>query len=416
MALETQVVFAIESHMDMAADKLGIDRIAIRKKNLLREGDENASGEIVHSIGNEKCLDEVAEFIKMGERSAPEGVLRKGKGLSVGNKYSLAPSASSARIKVTEEGNIIVYHGSSELGQGCDTVMAQIAAEEFGIPFDRVSIAYSDSLYMPYDFGTISSRVTYMMGNAVILACRDAKRQIFGRVGKRLGVMPEDLDTMNGVVYARGIPEQKVMIPELFAGYEPGKYGAYSPGGEIIGNATFVQDFTPEDEDTGRIDPKLAAEGKRLNAFYGHTAKAVEVTVNTETGEVKVIKCAGADDMGQPINPKMCEQQQDSGIAMGIASAIYEEVKLEKGRVLNPNFTDYRVVTAGDIPAVADMQTMIGAVPHKDGPYGAKGFAEGVMIGVDAAVANAVYDAVGIRMKEIPLNAEKMLKALKEKG
>ena len=281
--------------------------------------------------------------------------------------------------------------------------MAQIAAEEFGISVDRVRVAYSDSAYMPYDQGTVSSRATYHSGNAVRLACQDAKRQIFARAGQRLDVPPDELETSGGVVYRKGSPDTKILIAELFAGYRPGRYGVYTPGGEIIGNATFVQDFAPEGMDDGQIDPKLAAQGKRVVAFYSHAAKALEVAVNVETGEVKVIRCVSADDMGQPIDPKMCEQQQESGLAMGIGAAIYEEVKIKDGLVLNPNFADYRVPSVGEVPTMDNIVTMIAAAPHKDGPYGAKGFGEQVMLGVDAAIANAVYNAVGVESRACPL-------------
>ena len=153
----------------------------------------------------------------------------------------------------------------------------------------------------------------------------------------------------------------------------------------------------------------------RLNAFYGHTAKAVEIAVNTETGEVKVLRCASADDMGQPINPKMCEQQAEGGIGMGIGAAIYEEIILRGGVTENPNFTDYRMPSACEMPTIDNIKTFAAPAPHKDGPYGAKGFSEGVMIGIDAAIGNAVYNAVGVRIRDLPISAEKVLRGLNEK-
>jgi CO/xanthine dehydrogenase Mo-binding subunit len=128
------------------------------------------------------------------------------------------------------------------------------------------------------------------------------------------------------------------------------------------------------------------------------------------------LRCAAADDMGQPINPKMCEQQAQSGIGMGIGAALYEEIIMNKGAVVNPNFTDYRIPSVGEMPTIGNIKTMIAAAPHKDGPYGAKGFAEGVMIGLDAAIGNAVYNAVGVRIKDLPISAEKVLKGLREKS
>jgi CO/xanthine dehydrogenase Mo-binding subunit len=410
-----EITWAIESHMDMLAEKLGIDPIRIRKINLLHEGDTNVTGEITHSIGAEGCLDKVVEFIKPNEKSEVEGIWRRGKGIAIGNKYSLNPSASMAKVRIMEDGGIMVYHGAEEIGTGCDTVMAQIAAEEFGISVDNVKIAISDTLYMPYDYGSVSSRATYQTGNAVRLACEDAKRQIFERAAPRLGVSPDDLDIRGGVIFVKRMQEKKVKIVELFAGYAPGRYGTYTKEGEIIGNATWSQDYAPEDRETGQIDPQLAAKGLRLNAFYAHLAKAVEVAVNSETGEVKVLKCGAAADMGQPINPKMCEQQADGGIGMGIGSAIYEEVRVKEGVVTNPNFSDYKVPTVGEMPLLENIKTETAPVPHKDGPFGSKGFGEGAMIGIDAAIGNAVYNAVGVRIRDLPISAERVLKAIKEK-
>jgi carbon-monoxide dehydrogenase large subunit len=436
--------WAIESHMDMLALKLGIDPVEIRRKNLLREGEANLTGEIIHSTGLKQCLEKAAESIRLHEHPPEEGVWRRGKGIGIGCKYTGAPSASMVRVKVMEDGSIVVYHGGTEEGQGCDTVMAQIAAEEFGIPVDKVRIASKDSLHTPYDLGTASSRTTYHTGNAVRLACQDAKRQLFERVGQKLGVSPDELETTEGTVYVKGMPwsphqvestegmvdvkgmfDKKLQIAELFAGYTPESYGTYTVDGEIIGNATFVQDNTPEDRMTGQIDPTLAAAGKRLNASYAYTAKAAEVAVNTETGEVKVVQCVAASDMGQPINPKMCEQQAEGGIGMGIGAAVYEEMIVKEGNVLNPNFSNYRIPSpnfsnyripsVNEMPTIDNIKTIIAPALHKDGPYGAKGFAESGLVGIDAAIGNAVYNAVGVRIKDLPISAEKVLKALQEK-
>ena len=411
----TEVTWAIESHMDVLAEKLGIDPVQMRRINLLHEGEVNVTGEITHSIGVGACLDKVVEFIKPNDKPTGDGVWCRGKGIAIGNKYSLNPSASMAKIRMTEDGSVIVYHGGEEIGTGCDTVMTQIAAEELGIPVNDVKIAISDTLYMPYDYGSVSSRTTYQTGNAVRLACQDAKRQIFERAAPRLGVSKDELDVKGGVVYVKGRPDQTIKIAGLFVGYSPGRYGTHTEDGEIIGNATWTQAFAPEDKETGQIDPELATKGLRLNAFYGHMAKAVEVAVNVETGEVRVLRCAAAADAGQPINPKMCEQQAEGGIGMGIGSAIYEDVRVREGVVTNPNFTDYKVPSVGEMPTLSNIRTEMAPAPHKDGPYGAKGFGEGAMVGLDAAIGNAVYSAVGIRIKDLPISAERVLKAIKGK-
>jgi len=418
----TQVVWAVESHVDMLAQKLGIDPVEIRRKNILQEGEPNVTGEITHSIGARECLEKMAEFIRFDSRIELEDPWRRGKGIAIGNKYSMAPTQAIARVKILEDESIEVYHSADENGQGCNTVVAQIAAEEFGISVDRVRVIFTDTLSCPYFAGgSTSSRVTYNLGNAVLLACKDAKRRLFRIVANRLKVdlFPEELATKGGEVYVKSNPDQKIRIAEIFLGYRgdrPGGYGNYTEGGEIIGTDTWIQDYTPEDLETGQIDPAQAAQGKRLNAFWAHTAKAVEVAVNVETGQIKVLRCGAASDMGQPINPKMCEQQAEGGIVMGIGDALYEEMQMDKGFVTNPNFTDYKVPSTSEVPMMQDVKSLIAAAPHKDGPFGAKGFGEGAMIGMEPAIGNAVYNAIGVRVKDLPITPEKILRAIKEKG
>ncbi len=408
----TQVLWAVEQHMDMLAEKLGINPVEIRRKNLLREGDENATGEITHSIGAAGCLDKVVKFLEPDKKPESNGIWRRGKGISVSNKYSqVPPTHSTAMVRVLEDDSIQVWTGAEEVGQGCDTAMAQIAAEEFGISVDQVRIALTDTDSPAYDFGAISSRQTYHCGNAVKLACQDAKRKLFEVAAEKLHVSPEELDTREARVYLKDKPETWVYIHDLFIlglSYVTEK-------GEIIGIGTFAHEFVIEDLETGQIDPKLAAEGKRLNPFYDHGAKVLEIAVNTETGEIKVLKAWTASDMGQPINPKICEQQEDGGLGMGIGIALEEEVILENGRVANANFCDYRIASVGEMPTIDNMKSFHAPAIHKDGPFGAKGIAEGVLVGIDAAIANALYNAVGVRIKDAPLTAEKVLKAIKAK-
>ncbi len=404
-----EVTFAIESNMDIAAEKLGIDPAKLRRKNLLREGETMLNGEIVHSIGAAECLDKVCESINLKEKSAAEGPWRKGKGLALGNKYSSPGSHYGARIQVTESERIIVYHGADAIGQGVNTVMAQIAAEEFGISPDRVDIVFSDTATTPYfGHGSTSSRTTFNLGNAVRRACDNAKREILERAASRLEAPPEILAIENMAVYVRRHPNRKIKVRDLFSSTECG---------EIVGAATYKADCIPDDPKTGQLDPALARERKRFMAFYAYAAKAVEVAVNIETGEVKVLRCHGAIDLGKAINPKTCEQQSEGGMAMGIGSALYEETLMEDGRVLNTSFTDYRLPLATQMPFIEHMKSIfVESAPHKDGPFGAKGFAEGVVTGMEPAIANGVYNAVGVRIKELPITPEKILWALREKG
>lgn len=414
-----EVVFAIESNMDIAAERLGMSPVELRRKNLLREGEPMLNGEITHSIAVEECLDRVCESIKLYEKGASEGPWRKGKGLALGNKYSSPGTHYGAKVQVTEDERVIIYHGADAIGQGVNTVMAQIAAEEFGISPDKVDVVFSDTAITPYfGHGSTSSRTTFNLGNALCRACDDAKRQIFARAASRLEAPPEIMDIKNMEVFVRGRPGRKIDVRDLFSPHanrsSRGFGGDGEEDGEIIGTATYRADCVPDDPSTGQLDPALAREGKRFMAFYAYVAKAVEVAVNIETGEVKVLGCHSAIDLGKAINPKSCEQQSEGGMAMGIGSALYETTLMDKGRILNPNFSDYKVPLAAQMPFHESMKSIfVESAPHKDGPFGAKGFAEGVVTGMEPAVANAVYNAVGVRIKELPIMPEKVLQALR---
>lgn len=414
-----EACWAIESQMDMLAEQLNIDPVTIRRKNILKEGEPNSVGEIVHSIGQEECLEKLIDLFKPDEKPESDGVWLKSKGIAIGNMFSVAPSVGGARVKVIADGGLEVYHGGDEIGQGCTTVIGQIAADEFGVPFDKVKVISNDTLNCPFlSLGSTSSRTTYIVGNAVVQACREAKRSLFGKAAGPLGVSDSDLDTKNGEVYVRAAPEKNIKISDLFQGYygiPPGACGEYTEGGEIMGTATFVQPLWPVDPETGQLSPELAAEKKRLHAFYAYTAKGVEIAVNRETGQVKVLRCIAINDVGRPINPKMVEQQAEGGVVMGLGDALYEETILNNGVTLNPNFTDYKIPTFVNVPLCDNLVTDTANAPHRDGPYGAKGFAEGAMVGLEGAIAIAIYNATGVRMDSLPMTSERILKALKNK-
>jgi len=411
----TQTVWAIESHMDMIAEKLGMDAAELRRKNILKEGEPNATGEIVHSIGARECLDSIVDYLKLDKKPEMGGNWQIGKGISLGSKYSAAPNIASATVKLSKDGSITVYHSADEMGQGCNTVAAQVAAEEFGISVDNVRVVFADTLNCPFFPGSTSSRTTYFLGNAIRLASMQVKKRLYKLVAWRLGVSDEELEVKGGQIYVRQEPSKKMTIAQAFGAHRDTD-GKLVQIDDLVGNDTWVQDYTPEDVETGQIDPRQAEQGKRLTAFYAHTAKGIEVAVNTETGEVKVLRCASANDMGQPINPKMCEQQIEGGMVMGIGGALYEEMQMVDGKVLNPNFTDYKVPTAAIAPSIENMSAIFASAPHKDGPFGAKGFGESSMVGMEPVIANAVYNAVGVRIKDLPITREKIWRELKKRA
>jgi CO/xanthine dehydrogenase Mo-binding subunit len=418
----TQVLWAIESHMDMLAEELGMDAVEFRKKNLLKEGDYNANGEIVHSIGSRECLEKVSEALEWDKPCVQEeGPWRRGKGLALGNKYSVAPTSAMAIVKLWEDGLVEVRHNADEIGQGVNTVMGQIAAEELGASMDKVRVLWGDTYYDAYfPQGSTSQRTTYQLGNAVWLACQDAKKQIFELAAPKLKVSPDDLFLKAGKIHVKSDPSKSILITDIFTADRPilpGQFGDYvEKYGEIIGRGMWVQKYAPENPETGRIDPVLAQKGLRLVSFFGHAAQGAEVAVNIETGEVRLLKLVGASDMGFPLNIKMCEQQIEGGLYMGISSALWEEVKLDSGRVLNPNLKDYKMATAINMPNNANFKTFMAPAPHKDGPYGAKGAGETQMTPGASVIGNAVYNAIGVRITDLPLTKEKIYMALKKKG
>ncbi|MFC1872819.1 xanthine dehydrogenase family protein molybdopterin-binding subunit [Chloroflexota bacterium] len=400
-----ETIWAVENQMDVIADKVGLNPVAVRKKHILKEGDRDACGQIVHSIGVEQGLEQVQKWIGWGEEPSPQdGPWKSGKGIALGNKYTNPAYPSSALVKVHPDGSIEVRHSSHEIGMGVDTVVAQIAAESFGIDIDQIKVVSGDTDVCPYGFAPVSSRETFHTGNAVLRACEDAKRQLYEIAAPKLGVPAAQLETRDRKVCIKGHPGKEMEIRELF---RPPGVGHALSGGEIIGKYTFMSPFIPEDPETG--------QSERIVSYYSYIAQAVEVAVDVETGKVKVLRSAGCFDMGTPINPKMCEAQIESGIAMGIGSALYEELVMSDGVILNPSFVDYKVPSAECLPNTEDLAALLAGAPHREGPFGAKGLGEGVMIPYPPAVSNAIYNAVGVRIKELPITSEKVLRALKEK-
>jgi CO/xanthine dehydrogenase Mo-binding subunit len=406
-----QAIWAIESHMDMIAEELGIDAVETRKKNLLKEGDINANAEIVHSIGARECLEKVAEFLEWD--SKPEkregGPWRRGKGLALGNKFSTPAASSVSIVKVQEDGTIEVRFSADELGQGANTVMAQIAAEEFSISTDKIKVVWGDTALTPYSTESLSQGTTFNTGNSTRLACLDAKRQLFEIAAEKLGTSSENLDTYEGNIYVKSDPTRSITIAELYA------KGYVKNGGEILGRGLWVKPFAPDTPETAQIDPELARKGIGLTSFYTHASEGAEIAVNVETGEVKVERFASACDMGFPINPKMCEQQMEGGTCMGIGSTLWEEMVLDEGKVLNPNLWEYKIPAATNMPNNKNFRIFLAPAHHKNGPYGAKGMGEVPMTPTAPAIANAIYNAIGVRIKELPLTREKVLKAIRVK-
>jgi len=399
-----EVQAAIEQQMDVDADKIGMDRIEFRMKNLVEEGDRNAMGEVMQAVGAKQCLEAAAKALgKITTREWEAGPWRIGKGIAVGNKYSLAPSVSSAIVKVHHDHTVEVRTSTVEIGQGSFTVFAQIASEEFRTPIEKIKIVGCDTAITPYDHGVISSRSTYNVGNAVRLACQDAKRQLFEIASGKLGTPVADLETEDGRIFSRRSPSKFITITDCFEVLN--QVGYFLPtGGEILGKATWYARAGGMEPSTGQ------ALGDRVSAFYSFSAQAAVVAVNVETGQLKLLHFINACDAGRAINPQGVIAQIEGGSAMGISGSIFEELAFENGNVINPDFLNYKLITAKEIPKI---ESIIIESNRLDGPYGAKGVGEVSLIVSGPAIANAIYDAVHVRVKDYPLTSEKILKLIK---
>lgn len=390
-----QITWAIESHMDVIADRLGLGPLEMRLRNCAREGTISATGEILHSVGLEQALLKAAEAIGWGKPKKGDNI---GRGIACMHKCSTPGTSSAAFVKAEEDGTFSVLTSAVELGQGCHTVIAQLAAEELGISMDEVSVISPDTNATPYDFGTVSSRITFQVGNAVVLACRDLKGQLLAKAGEMLEANPLDLDIKEGRVFVRGAPDKSMGIGEVVRKCCGGK------GGPLIGRGSFAIETTPLNPEDG--------QGSRPAPFWMYAAQATEVKVDRETGVVEVLKVAAAHDVGRAINPLNVETQIEASLAMGLGTALAEELILVRGRTINPSFSEYKIPTALDMP---QLMPIIVEEPHRDGPFGAKGMAEPALSATAAAIANAIYDAVGVRINTLPITPEKVLRSLRER-
>lgn len=403
-----QPIWAIENQMDIAAQKLGMDPIELRLKNCLEDGDINASGETMDSVGVKDCLRQVKEAIKAwGPSGGDSGNIKRGRGIAVGNKYSLVPISAAAIVKVHEDETVEVRSSAVDMGQGAYTVLAATAAEEFKIPVERVKVVRVDTAITPFGFGASSNSQTQIAGNALRLACQDVKEQVFKKAAQLLEANTEDLDTRDSVVFVKGSPDKSIRIKDLFE-YMPLAGMFLDEGGEFIGKATAYRTGT-----VAQTDPYTGHTEKMAN-YWGYSCQGVEVEVDTETGKVRVTKMVNATDCGKAINPPAVEGQIEGCFSLGMSQALFEEMIFdEKGRQMNANFRDYKLATITEHPPFEKNQSIIVECPHEPARmWGAKGVAEAPITPIAAAISNAICDAIGVRVCDTPITPERILRAL----
>jgi carbon-monoxide dehydrogenase large subunit len=400
----------LEQCIDELAHQLGMDSVQLRKLNCLKKDSVLVTGSKMHATGLPQCLEKTAEAIGWGQKAPPSASnKRRGKGIALMWKAPAMPpnAGSSAWVELTEDGRITLGVGGQDLGQGAFTVAAQMAAAALGVPYEWVRVATPlDTRYSPYEWQTVASRLTWSMGNAVVNAARDARRQILETVAEAWDENLDKLDIINGVVVSyqseREMPLQNIAIYGL---PKPGDQGWI--GGPVIGRGNFMPTYvTGLDQETG--------QGERAVVHYTTGAQAVEVEVDLDTGKVDIIRGVSAFDVGKAINPELVKAQMEGGFIQGMSSALFESLILQDGVVQNPSFVDYRIATSTDIPK--DILSIIVEVPQDDGPWGARGIGEHSMVPTVPAIANAIYDAVGIRMDGPPFTSEKVFLAMMDAG
>ncbi|MGH7825981.1 MAG: xanthine dehydrogenase family protein molybdopterin-binding subunit [Candidatus Binatia bacterium] len=390
-----EAYWAIESQMDMIAERLGLDPFDLRMKNVWDEGDINSIGDVVQNIGLKKCLRKAAAAIGWGkpkERNVGRGIV------VVAKSPTTQSSISGAYVQFNEDGSAQVLVGASEIGQGMEVVMSQIVAEELGLPIEAVGITTADTAVTPYDRGTFSSRVTLYAGMAVKKAAEDAKRQLLELASKITEIPVNDLAVENQRVISKKKPGLSLTFREVVE-------KAHMREKPILGRGWYG----------GKGDyPKLPhkALGRESVPGWKYAAQGVEVEVDQETGMVKVLKIVSAHDTGKALNPLAVKGQIVGGAVMGLGYAMHEGIQFDDGHVINPSFMDYKIPSSQEIPEIVPI---IVEVPLPEGPFGAKGIGELAVVGVAPAVGNAIYDAIKARLKELPLTPDRVLTAIEEK-
>ena len=397
----TQAHFAMESMIDVCCRKIGLDPVAVRLKNASRQGDLTLHGWNLRSCGLSECIEKASDAILEGRlpREDEGGHLRRGIGLACmnhvsGNRGGKSFDGSSSMMRFHEDGKLCVYHGESDMGQGASTVISQIAAETLGILLEDVKVMPLSTDSSPFCFGSYSSRVTTVAGKAAKLAALEVRKQLLSLAEDHLEIASEDLDIKAGKIFAKGYEKRSMSVAEAchiairtrktvpltaYIAYDPPTQGA---------DQNFYGDYS---------------------SAYTYAAQAVEVEVDTETGQVRILRVAAAHDVGYAINPMGVKGQIYGGIAQGGGYGIYENVVYENGRLKTTNMRHYNMMTLSDMPEVKSI-----LVESMDpvGPYGAKGVGEPALIPMAPAIANAVHDAVGVRITDLPITAEKIFFAL----
>jgi xanthine dehydrogenase molybdenum-binding subunit len=389
-----QTYYALDIQMDEAAERLGIDPAELKLRNAVREGDLSPSGHPIVGHGLEDCvrrgISETGWPAVRRHGRAERGAVRRGWGMGCemhgSSAYPGIKEQGNATVRMNEDGTVQLFTGATGLGTGAHTALAQVVAEELGVRFEDVSVVHGDTDVVPWDIGAFASHTTYMGGRAAQLAAAEVKRELLERAADELEAAAEDLEVRQGVITVRG-SDRRTTVRDAISP----KKGV--PSAHIVASATY-----------------------RPRKSYSFAAHFVEVQVDTETGQIDVLQVVPVHEIGRVIHPVAAAGQIEGGIQQGIGHTLTEDyvVDLTNGRSLNAGFVDYKMPLSMDMPPIKTI--MLETAPDPGGPYGAKGVGEDPIIAIGPAIANAVYDAIGVRFRHYPITPEQVLQALKEGG
>jgi 4-hydroxybenzoyl-CoA reductase subunit alpha len=380
--------FADSQHIDQIAQEIGMDTVDFLLRNAREKGDITGAKYVLNSCGIKECIEKCSDVSGWKEK---RGRLPKFRGIGIGLGSHTAgfrtgeSDASAAIVRVHEDGSITLLTGTEDHGQGSRTIFAQIVAETLGVKLEKVKVSVLDTESCPPCMGCYGSRGTLQGGRAVLAAAEDVKKQIL-----------------------EGLQEQwKIGVPSNSMSFEEAVKVCQRSGkiGPIIGRGF----FEPSSEKLSLIDGT-----GNLSLAYGFGAHIIEVEIDPETGDVKILSVVAANDCGKVLNLLSLNGQSEGSVHMGISHTLYEQIHFDKeGRTLNPSFLNYGIATSLNAPKVKNIWI---ETEDPEGPLGAKGIGECTLVPTVGALANAIYDAIGVRIKELPITPEKVLKAINEKG
>ena len=397
-----QAHFALESMIDICSRKMGVDPTELRLKNASQQGDTTLHGWELRSCGLSDCLKKAWSGILQDRlpRTSADGRIKRGIGIACmnhvsGNRGGTNFDGSSSMLRFQEDGRLCLYHGESDMGQGASTVLSQIAADTLGISVDDVLVMPLCTDTSPFCFGSYSSRVTTVAGKAVNLAASELRQQLLKVAADILKEAPNELDIGSGVIFKIGDTSKSVTVKRV------------CQTGIRTQKTASLMSYVAYDPPTTGADPKTYYGD--YSSAYTYAAQAVEVEVDTETGQVKILRVIAAHDVGCAINPMGVQGQIFGGIAQGGGWGLYENMVYENGKLKTDSLRHYNMMTMSDMP---DVTSILVETDDPIGPYGAKGVGEPTLIPMPPAIANAVHDAIGIRIYDLPITAEKVFFAL----